>query len=308
MSEKVNPASVPALIEASKSKFELACKNAEVLQIVNNFGAAFDAVNVVKLLREALTDEIMKEVFLPLMNTKIGFLTDRSGKPNSRGEVKPLYSIAVVRDAIIDGVSIGLLPTGNQMNIIAERMYPTKEGYTTLLSKVGVKYFLEIGYDKGTATGFGEIPVKINFEYKGEKKTFQITATVKKDMYASADALRGKAERRAKKTLYEYLTGCDFGETDIDESEVISSKINSNKTDIMAQNITKTTETVNAKTSTEIPANENFDKNTEPIPNANETPDIKTNQPPLEMETVSQGNKKGKGKSANQGKIFSDNE
>ena len=120
-----------SVIDTAREKFELACKDAQSLQIVNNFGTAFVAVGVVKLLREAMTDQVMDEVFMPLMNTKIGFLTDRNGKPDSRGNVKPLYSRSVVRDCIIDAVSIGLLPTGNQMNILAERMYPTKEGIPT---------------------------------------------------------------------------------------------------------------------------------------------------------------------------------
>lgn len=207
-------------IDVAKQKFELACKDAESLQIVNNFGAAFTAVNVIALLREALSDEVMTKVFMPLMNTKVGFLTDRNGRPNSRGQVRPLYDIDVVRDAIIDGVSIGLLPTGNQMNIIADRMYPTKEGYTALLRKLGVKYFIDVSFDKNQTDGFAEIPCTINYQHNGEKNTFKITATVKKDSYSSPDQLRGKAERRAKKALYEYITGCDFGEADESSSEV----------------------------------------------------------------------------------------
>lgn len=136
------------VINEAKRKFELACKDASALQIVNNFGAAFTAVNVIALLREALSDEVMERVFMPLMNTKVGFLTDRNGRPRKNGTVQPLYTIPVVRDAIIDAVSIGLLPTGNQFNIIAERMYPTKEGYTALLRKLGVKYFIDVSLTK----------------------------------------------------------------------------------------------------------------------------------------------------------------
>lgn len=99
-------------------------------------------------MREALSDEVMERVFMPLMNTKVGFLTDRNGRPRKNGTVQPLYTIPVVRDAIIDAVSIGLLPTGNQFNIIAERMYPTKEGYTALLRKLGVKYFIDVSLTK----------------------------------------------------------------------------------------------------------------------------------------------------------------
>lgn len=215
---------LPATVVAAKETFELACKEAQDLQIVNNFGAAFTAVNVVSLLRKALTQEVMETVFMPLMNTKIGFLTDRNGRPNSRGEVKPLYSVEVVRDAVIDAVAIGLLPTGNQFNIIAERMYPTKEGYTALLRKLGVKYFIDVSYDKSQTQGFAEIPCKITYQYNGEKNGFSIVATVKKDNYSSPDQLRGKAERRAKKALYEYITGCDFGDADEDSSRIVDAE------------------------------------------------------------------------------------
>ena len=215
---------LPATVVAAKETFELACKEAQGLQIVNNFGAAFTAVNVVSLLRKALTQEVMETVFMPLMNTKIGFLTDRNGRPNSRGEVKPLYSVEVVRDALIDAVAIGLLPTGNQFNIIAERMYPTKEGYTALLRKLGVKYFIDVSYDKSQTQGFAEIPCKITYQYNGEKNGFSIVATVKKDNYSSPDQLRGKAERRAKKALYEYITGCDFGDADEDSSRIVDAE------------------------------------------------------------------------------------
>lgn len=215
-----NTNNLPANILAAKERFELACKEAQGLQIVNNFGAAFQAVSVVSLLKSALTDEVMNQVFMPLMNTKIGFLTDRNGRPNSRGEVKPTYSVSVVRDAVIDAVAIGLLPTGNQFNIIAERMYPTKEGYTALLRKLGVKYFIEVSYDKSQTQGFAEIPCKISYSYNGEKNAFSIVATVKKDSYSSPDQLRGKAERRAKKALFEYITGCDYGDADENSSRI----------------------------------------------------------------------------------------
>ena len=211
----MNTNTLPATVLAAKEKFELACKDASALQIVSNFGAAFTAVNVIALLREAMTDEVMDKVFMPLMNTKIGFLTDRNGRARSGGRAPlPLYARDIVRDCIIDAVTIGLLPTGNQFNIIAERMYPTKEGYTSLLRKLGVKYFIDTSYDKGQTQNFAEIPCKINYEYNGEKNGFSIIATVKKDDYSSHDQLRGKAERKAKKALYEYITGCDFGDAD----------------------------------------------------------------------------------------------
>lgn len=226
--------SINPIMETAQQKFEMACKSAEGLTTLNNFGAAFQAVSVVSLLREALTDEVMNSVFMPLMNTKIGFLTDRDPKRPSKsgGPIMP-YSTDVVRDCIIDAVTNGLLPTANQFNIIAGRMYPTKEGYTSLLKKLGCKYFIEKGFDKSQDTRFAEIQCKISYEYQGAKNSFNYTATIKKDAYSSPDQISGKAERRAKKVLFEYLTGCDLGDADqdsgkIDEQEtvIVESSIN----------------------------------------------------------------------------------
>ena len=205
---------LPATIVAAQEKFEVALRDASAIDIVNNFGAAFNAARVITLLREALTDEVMARVFMPLMNTKVGFRTDRDGKPDKNGRVKPLYDVPTVRDAIIDAAIIGLLPTGNQFNIISGTMYPTKEGYTVLLKKIGAKYVIDVQQDHSQNPAFAEFPCKITYSYNGEKNSLTINATVRRDQYSSNDQLRGKAERRAKKALYEYLTGTDYGEAD----------------------------------------------------------------------------------------------
>ncbi len=210
LAESMNPA-----LQAAQNKFVEAATHASQLKVVNNFGAAFTAVGVVKLLRDALTDEVMRDVFIPLMNTKIGFLTDRDpNKPDKKTGTPPTpYPIPVVRDALIDAVAMGLMPTGNQFNILAGRMYPTKEGYSALLSRLGVKYICEVGMDEAEpAAKAARIQVVINYSYNGEKQKLATIATVKKDSFSSLDQLRGKAERRGKKVLYEYLTGCDMGE------------------------------------------------------------------------------------------------
>lgn len=205
-----------------QNSFATVCKSAENLSLVQNAGAAFEAVILVKSLRDILTDDIMKEIFMPLMNTKIGFMTDRTGKANGNGQTKPLYDIATVRDAIIDAAAYGLIPTFNQFNIIADRMYSTKEGFTALLKKLKVKYVLNFGADTSTNDAkFAEISVKINFEYNGESKPLLINAVVPKTSYSSYDQLKGKAERRAKKMLYEYITGLDLGENDEGETTPI---------------------------------------------------------------------------------------
>lgn len=206
-----------SLTQAQQS-FMSAFEEAGSIQLANNAGAAFMAAGIVNRLRAALTDEVMKEYFMPLMNTKVGFLTDKPGYDRKTGEVKPTYSINVARDAVIDAAFMGLLPTGNQFNIISERMYPTKEGFTALLKKIGCRYFISLTPLPDVSPSCAAVCCKINYEWQGDKNGFSITATVKKDGYSSMDQIKGKAERQAKKKLYEYLTGCDFGDADEDSS------------------------------------------------------------------------------------------
>ena len=200
---------LPATIMAAQDKFEVALRNASAIDIVNNFGAAFNAAQIIMLLREALTDEVLDTIFMPLMNSKVGFRTDRDGKINRKtGRV----NVAAL---------IGLRPTGNQFNIISGTMYPTKEGYTSLLKKIGAKYIIDYSQPTVDQQGFATFTCKINYEYKGDKNSFSVSATVRTDQYSSYDQLRGKAERRAKKALYEYLTGTDYGEADETSSRPI---------------------------------------------------------------------------------------
>lgn len=204
-----------AAIAEAQSKFIAACQQAQGLDITDNMGAAFLAANVVNSLRDALTDEVMIRVFMPLMNKKIGFLTDRDpSRPGKDGKTIVTYSVDVVRNCIIDAAFIGLLPTGNQFNIISGVMYPTKEGYTFLLKKLGTKYIIQKTPMQDISEKCAAVSCKVSYSFNGENNGFSIVATIKKDSYSSMDQILGKAERKAKKALFEYITGCDFGDAD----------------------------------------------------------------------------------------------
>lgn len=207
-----------AIIEKAQKQFETAVMEAGNISLMQNAGAAFKAVVVVKNLRDVLTDEIMDMFFMPLMNAKIGFLTDRDGKRKDKnGKIPELYKRDIVRDCIIDAASFGLLPTHNQFNIISSKMYPTKEGYTYLLSRLEVKSVYSFGRDLTKDNDkYSEIQYTVNYEYKGDTKKLVGIAVVPKTAYSSYDQQKGKAERRAKKALFEYLTGIDLGEADTD--------------------------------------------------------------------------------------------
>ena len=99
-------------------------------------------------------------------------------------------------------------------------MYPTKEGFSHLLKKIGVRYYITTSGDKSApASPVAEIECKVMYEVSGsEKKNFTYMAYPKKNSTSSLDQLKGKAERKCKKALYELVTGIDLGDADEDSS------------------------------------------------------------------------------------------
>lgn len=209
----------PAVLAKAEQDFSAVCQQAQELKLAENAGAAFRAVGVVTSLRQILTDEIMEAVFMPLMNTSIGFLTDKDPNKTDKRTGMPgkPYPVAVVRDCIIDAVTKGLLPTGNQFNIIAGRQYTTNEGYSYLLKKLNVRHMISKAILPCPPNApFVDVKCSINYFVNGELgKPFSITVQCKQDAYSSPDQIKGKADRKAKKTLYEFITGEDVRDGDV---------------------------------------------------------------------------------------------
>jgi hypothetical protein len=228
----------------SKEQFALAMKDAESLDIVNNTAAAFDAAIIINKLRAVMTDDIMKQVFMPLQGQKIGFRTDK------------VYPVETVRNCIIDAAANGLMPTGNQFNIIAGNMYPTKEGYTALLTKLKkselrLTYLFEFDPETKAVSAdpsYVAIPCRISYKTSKEdmKGWFKYVAMVKSNGATSnTDQLRGKAERKCKKAFFEFLTGLDLGDGDADTFDIPYEDVTDKKTP--AQKAREAMEKVRAK-------------------------------------------------------------
>lgn len=210
-----------ATAEKRQQEFIDACLVANELQLADNVTSVFQAADIVGKLRAILSKEMVEHYFMPLMGTRVGFLTDRD-KEDKNGKKPEPYGWETVRDCIIDAACMGLAPVKNQMNIISGSMYPTKEGFTALLKKIGVKYLITTSEDKSQPTSpVAQIECKVIYELPsepGEKKNFTYTAFPKKNAFSSLDQLKGKAERKAKKALYELITGIDLGDADEESS------------------------------------------------------------------------------------------
>lgn len=184
------------------------CREADKLQITQdlaiNVANSFTAANVMLALRETMTDQVVERYFRPLAGQKFGFRTDRNNYPTE-----------VLRSCIIDAILLGLAPTGNQFNIISGNCYPTKEGYTNLLKKIGVDYKIEILPNTSQDNSYAIMPCRVTYNYGTAKNVkWDKDIVIPKKGNENYDLLAGKANKRIKQALYEYLTGTDWGYSD----------------------------------------------------------------------------------------------
>jgi len=192
---------------------------------LQGFDRAFRLAAAIGELKTILTADVMKPI-MNLQGNRLGFKTDRDR--NQDGSKGQGYPMEIVRDCLIEAVLYGLQPTGNQFNIIAGNMYATKEGCGHLLSNIsGLSYDIvaQLPRIQGESAA-----VVMNVEYAiggiTKKKSLDIPIRVNKFM--GTDAVIGKATRKARKWLYDTLTGNELPEGDIQDADaqVVGSKIN----------------------------------------------------------------------------------
>lgn len=198
--------------------------NEQVLAVlsskVEGFEKAFIMASAIQVLKDRLTPEFMAPI-MALQGSNLGFLTDKKGTG---------YTMEEVKSCLIDAVLLGLQPTGNEFNIISSNMYPTRQGFGSLLKKIpGLKYSITYSNpifapDKTSAT----CKATVTWEFNGVKDTQTQEFPIKSNAYATADAILGKAERKARRWLFNTVNGTDIPDgdvTDIPHTE-ISSKQN----------------------------------------------------------------------------------
>lgn len=175
---------------------------------VMGFERAYLVSNAISELKHLLTAEYMKPI-MELQGNKLGFKTDKD-KDNG-------YPEPVVKNCLIEAVLFGLQPAGNQFNIIAGNMYATKEGMGYLLSKIpGLVYDIipELPRIKDSS---GAVVMNIEWTIGGVTKIKRIDIPVKVNNFMGTDAILGKATRKARKWLFDTITGTEIPEGDVSD-------------------------------------------------------------------------------------------
>jgi hypothetical protein len=166
-----------------------------------------------QLLRESITPGIMSD-FRALMNTPLGFRTDRGRNPGDK-----TYDDATVKDILIQAMVRGLRVTGNEFNIIAGNLYITKEGYKRLIKDF--PGLTDLHVDIGTPKAHGEgaiVPCKATWKLRGISQSMDCTGDYAIAVKgAGVDLLVGKAESKMLRRIYARLAGSDLATPEEEE-------------------------------------------------------------------------------------------
>lgn len=200
---------------------EIDAAKAIALSQVPAMKKAIVMAQAVRQLREYLTDERMRSI-MDLQGTSLGFRTDRDRGDD--GRPGPGYPLATVRECALEAMIRGVMPVGNEFNIIAGRMYITREGFTRLVREYpGLSNLVTCpGIPKALERG-GIVPFTAEFMLNGEKKSLARDIPVKVNSGQGVDAMIGKATRKMLAYIYATITGSTFfpdGEIDDDPTSI----------------------------------------------------------------------------------------
>ena len=188
-------------------------EDAKALQsadMVGIFTRALRTAEIMAGIRNILKQPGVLDHVASLAGTAVGFRTDRD-----TSKTKPPYTPQEISDAVIEAVMMGLPLVGNCFNIIAHRCYVTLEGFGYLLRNLdGTVWQIVPGIPR-MASGGAVIQMVITADYKGREIAQTLELPIKVNDGMGADAIIGKATRKARKWLYDTATGSDTPDGDI---------------------------------------------------------------------------------------------
>jgi hypothetical protein len=171
---------------------------------------ALGTASAIKKLDAALDEKTM-ELFMRLMNTSLGFKTDR---PNSKNNTP--YGVVTVKRILIEALLRGLLPWNNEFNIIADNLFIAANGWTRLVNELpGVTGIEVVPGIPAIANGVMCCRVAGRWSLKGQPQELRgtdgsagrIFPCGQQNSYSTPDNNIGKATRRAYKAIHALVTG-----------------------------------------------------------------------------------------------------
>jgi hypothetical protein len=205
----MNETSSNQLAQARKID-EISLAAADAFHSPESFEKELQVARGVADLRAALTPEIMADV-MALMNTSLGFRTDRDPKQIDQKTGKPHvpYSIEVVRDVFIEARLRGFHVVNNEFNIIADRFYGCLNGFERKVRTHKRVTNFKDTYSVPVMMGEKGAIVKARADWHqdGTPQFIEREFGVRVNAGMGADAIIGKAKRKLFAVVLGQLTG-----------------------------------------------------------------------------------------------------
>lgn len=215
------------IAETSRKLGKVAKRYSDALQdnALDRLERAMMTAEAIDRLNRAITPQFMAKV-MPLMNTRLGFKTDKPNKkdPNPYGE-------DVVKRCLVEGLLHGVYPFGNEWNIIAGNLYITQEGYQRKVEEIpGLTSFELIPGVPTVHNGQTVVKMAARWKLNGDQydlrdhqgqpgRVFPIISTE----WSSPDATIGKGKRKCLKAVYDQVTGSNWSPPDGEADEAPAS-------------------------------------------------------------------------------------
>lgn len=226
LEEKPEVALLDAVLEqTAKSLDATAIRYHQALQAAHgNLRRALILADGISKLRGMLDDKVMGKI-MSLMNSPLGFKTDRPSKTNPQ-----LYPKDVVRDCVISALLQGVCITGNEFNIIAESCYVTQNGYRRKVREL--PGLTDLIFSPGVPTqhnGQTVVRCALSWNLLGEQMQLRgadgqpgLVIPIITNQYTSVDAIIGKATRKAYRAAFEQVVGSDHTAPDAEVGEILT--------------------------------------------------------------------------------------
>lgn len=179
-------------------------------------------------LRRLFEGEVL-DTFMSLMDSSIGFRTDRPKGTFKDGKPVAQYGRDTVRDVMIEALLRGANPVGNEVNILVGRLYLTKEYYERLVRDLVSD--LRVTEGVPTMSGGGAlVSMRASWIFNGRHDSLDCIKTdaednripVRVNAGMGADAVIGKAYRKLYAKIHRRVTGSTWLEEETDsQSNVI---------------------------------------------------------------------------------------
>lgn len=196
-----------ATVDDKLARIDDITRHCAVLSVSKSVADAYKMASDMFELRALFTGQVLERL-LSMQGTPLGFLTDKDSQGGYPGDK--------VRDCIIEACARGLRVLNNEFNIIAGRVYITRNGYERLCHDYPGMRDLKVLEGKiemvGNAGAY--VPMKATWLLNGIADSIEVSIPVKVNSGMGADAIIGKAFRKMYARVYTRITGSYQSDSD----------------------------------------------------------------------------------------------